>query len=136
MITEYDPDREMVTVLLETHDRVSVYRVVAVVLPHTDVIVIQAKQQADQLDHEPERLVQLVEALGEKVIEETRDRRRILLQETEELEKTGQISDAHERRLDAEWFKHLIKRLEEGKMEEINSYIIHFENILTEQEYQ
>ena len=70
MYTEYDSDREMVTVLLKTHDRVSVYRVVADVIPDTDVMVIQAEQHADQLDHEPEQLVRLVEALGEKVIGE------------------------------------------------------------------
>ena len=99
-------------------------------------MVIQAKQQADQLDHKPDQPVRLIEALGEKVIEEARDRRRILLQEAEELEKAGQPSDAQEQRINAEWFHHLIARLEEGKMEEINSYIIHFEDILTEQEYQ
>jgi hypothetical protein len=123
----------MVTAFLQTHDRVSVYRVVAEVLPDTDVMVIQAEQQADQLDHEPEQLVQLAEALGEKVIEEAKDRRRVLLQEAEELDKTGQLSAAQERRMDAEWFHHLITRLEEGKMEEINSYIIHIEDILTDE---
>jgi len=66
MVREYDSDREMVTVLLKTHDRVSVYRLVADILPDTEVMVIQAKQQADQLDHEPEQLVQLIKVLGEK----------------------------------------------------------------------
>lgn len=135
MVTEYDSDREMVTVLLKTDDRVSIYQVVADVIPDTDVMVIQTKQQVDQLDHETEHLELLVEAMGERVMEEARDRRRILLQEAEELERAGQISAAQERWIDAEWFHHLITRLEEGKMEEINSYIIHVEDILTE-EYQ
>lgn len=137
MVIEYDSDREMVTVLLKTHDRASVYRVIADVILDTDVIVIQAEHHTDPLDQEPEQLVWLVEALGEKVkvMEEARDRRRILLQEAEELERAGQLSAAQERRIDAEWFHHLITRLEEGNMEEINSYIIHVEDILTE-EYQ